>query len=101
MMLLMVVSYMFAIVLVQMGDGSEIGETYFHTVPTAMKNLLIGAVFPDLGDMLDEIGLASWSILFVFLGFLFAVALTLLNLLIGVLVNIVSIVAEVEKNRNA
>eukprot|EP00929_Paragymnodinium_shiwhaense_P080033 TRINITY_DN41718_c0_g1_i2.p1 TRINITY_DN41718_c0_g1~~TRINITY_DN41718_c0_g1_i2.p1 ORF type:complete len:684 (-),score=171.06 TRINITY_DN41718_c0_g1_i2:130-2181(-) len=95
--LMLIVTYMFAIVLTQLTAGSEIADRYFDTVPDAMKNMLIYAIFPDLDEMLNSVGLASWLWVFILTFFIFLISLTLLNMLVGVLCEVVGVVSAVEK----
>lgn len=95
--LMVVMAYIFALAFRQLTDGTEVGDTYFNSVPFGMKELLINAAMPDAGDFLNALG--AENLLFAFLGLLFLgmAALTLMNMLIGVLCEVIGVVSAVEK----
>jgi len=97
MILMILLAYMFAIAFAQLTRGSEVGDDYFSTVPDAMKHLLIAACFPDLEDFIDGVGDEGWALGLLFLLFVLLVSMTILNMLVGVLVEVVGVVASVEK----
>jgi len=99
MCLLLIFMYVFAIALTQMGNETDkVGEEFFSSVSHSMKTLLISGVFLDnlsgIGQaMLNESGLC----LVAFFTFILLGNLTVMNMLIGVLCEVVSDVAKVEK----
>eukprot|EP00929_Paragymnodinium_shiwhaense_P042732 TRINITY_DN22069_c0_g1_i1.p1 TRINITY_DN22069_c0_g1~~TRINITY_DN22069_c0_g1_i1.p1 ORF type:complete len:873 (+),score=212.92 TRINITY_DN22069_c0_g1_i1:82-2619(+) len=97
--LLITVTYMFAIVLTQLSANTEVGHRYFDTVPDAMKNMLVLTAFPDLYPLIHDVGITSWLWLFFFILFLFVAGLTVLNLLVAILVHVVQVVASVEREK--
>eukprot|EP00929_Paragymnodinium_shiwhaense_P085113 TRINITY_DN4556_c0_g1_i4.p1 TRINITY_DN4556_c0_g1~~TRINITY_DN4556_c0_g1_i4.p1 ORF type:complete len:680 (+),score=152.68 TRINITY_DN4556_c0_g1_i4:161-2200(+) len=97
--LMIVSTYVFALVLRQLTDGYPIGRLYFDTVPDAMKNMLIAAIFPDIDVLLNDVGMESWIWLLVLVCFVVLISLTLLNMLIGVLCEVVGVVSAVEKEQ--
>jgi len=98
MCLLVILLYLFAIALRQITEGSEVGEMWFHSVPAAMYKLLIEGVFLDnLGATADTIAESSPVFAVVFFIFVCMAALMVMNMLIGVLCEVVSAVAATEK----
>mmetsp|Transcript_22990 Transcript_22990/g.52627 ORF Transcript_22990/g.52627 Transcript_22990/m.52627 type:complete len:636 (-) Transcript_22990:120-2027(-) len=99
--LLMVVIYVFAIVFTQLriGEGSEFHEEHFSTIPKAMSFLLLQGTLPDLTDSVNAIGRHGWVYSVIFLVFTLLSSLTVMNMLIGVLVEVVSVVSAVEKEQ--
>jgi len=98
MCLLMIITYMFAIALKQLSDGTEMGETYFPGVATAMYSLWVhGTLLDDLSGICMDMKNESYVCLFLFNVFVLLAALTVMNMLIGVLCEVVSSVAETEK----
>lgn len=103
--LLLVITYVFAIALVNLKTDPEDGEEeptatgmYFETVPEAMHNLIVYATFlDDLSDFImgvkDDMSV-SFIICWVYIAL---AALTVMNMLIGVLCEVISAVAEEEK----
>eukprot|EP00440_Ansanella_granifera_P064715 gb/GFBE01070166.1/.p1 GENE.gb/GFBE01070166.1/~~gb/GFBE01070166.1/.p1 ORF type:complete len:644 (+),score=147.53 gb/GFBE01070166.1/:1-1932(+) len=98
MCLLIITMYVASILFTQLADGTAMGAYYFPTVQTAMYSLLIyGTFLDDLGPFCDEVGAESAACLFVVFIFVLISALTILNMLIGVLCEVVSAVAATER----
>jgi voltage-gated sodium channel len=100
--LLVLIMYLFAIIFRQLAEG-EVAERYFPTVPGAMASLLLEGVIPDMAMIIrdcsdSEMGggpvLATIILLFVLLA-----SLTVMNMLIGVLCEVVGVVSSVEKEQ--
>jgi len=95
--LMMGIIYVFAVAFRELSKGTELEDEYFSSVPTSMTMLLLWGAFPDLVDTVNNIGSASPYLAVLFVGFIFLTSLTVMNMLIGVLVEMVSMVAAVEK----
>merc|ERR1719454_2778610 len=54
--LLLLATYMFAILLTQISRGMDVGVVHFPSVVTSMKSMLIAGVVPDLHDILHDVG---------------------------------------------
>jgi hypothetical protein len=96
--LLVLAAYVFAIALTQLGAGYEWRELYFSSVPHGMYSLFIYGTFLDdlaaFGDPIlaeDPIA-ATLCVVFVVLA-----NMTLMNMLIGVLCEVIDSVAATEK----
>jgi hypothetical protein len=98
MLLLLLVTYVFAIALTQMSDGTEFREKYFRHVCLSMYSLLLYATFLDnLSEFTDAIRAESSFCFIIVLIFIALASLTVMNMLIGVLCEIVQSVARKEK----
>lgn len=98
--LLMLVLYVYAIAFVQLTGGTQVGFTYFNTVPEAMHTLLLDGAFMDgLGERAKQLLEEGLVYLFLFYSFVLVASLTVLNMLIGVLCEVISAVASTEKER--
>jgi len=98
MCLLVILLYLFAIMLRQLTDGTPVGDAFFYSVPASMYKLLIEGVFLDnLGDTAETIAATSPVYAAVFFVFVVCAALMVMNMLIGVLCEVVSAVAATEK----
>eukprot|EP00928_Gymnodinium_smaydae_P016020 TRINITY_DN15969_c0_g1_i1.p1 TRINITY_DN15969_c0_g1~~TRINITY_DN15969_c0_g1_i1.p1 ORF type:complete len:886 (+),score=188.62 TRINITY_DN15969_c0_g1_i1:147-2804(+) len=96
--LMVAFAYIFAIVLKQLTeDTSSVQDDFFSTVPSGMKVLLISAIFPDVGDAIDAIAGESYIACILFVMSVCITALAMLNMLVGVLCEVVTMVAQVEK----
>lgn len=90
--------YIFAIAFVQLLMETQVGQEHFNTVPKAMYTLIVrGALMDNIGAISDTIGDESIIIGMLFYVFVLVASLTILNMLIGVLCEVVSAVASVEK----
>jgi len=99
MVLLTLVIYIFAIVFTQLCADNVLGDGVFKTVPSSMWTLFIKGNFPDLHDIASEISSENWFLMVIFLGFILLSAVTLLNMLVGILVDVVRNVAATEKEK--
>ncbi|CAJ1393811.1 unnamed protein product [Effrenium voratum] len=96
--LLILVLYIFGIAFKQICDGLPIGRASFSTVPESMLTLLIHGVFMD--DMAELVALirTDSSVAFgTFIIFVLIASITLMNMLIGVLCEVVSMVGQSER----
>lgn len=98
-LLLVIILYVFAIAFTQLAmDKEHIRETYFTNVALSMYSLLIyGTFLDDLSQFCDDIRRESEPILILVFLFICLSALTVMNMLIGVLCEVVSAVAATEK----
>ncbi|CAK0803483.1 unnamed protein product [Prorocentrum cordatum] len=96
--LLVALMFVFGIAMRQLSAGSGLGDELFPSVPEAMITLLIDGVFLDeFGFVLRAVGAQSYLTAFVFMCFICLAALTVMNMLIGVVCELVSAVAAREK----
>lgn len=99
MCLLLMITYVFGIVFTQLSQGNPyLGMKYFSSVPHSMYSLLIYLTLLDsLAGFLEDLRENMWPLLCVSLVFICLAALTVMNMLIGVLCEVVSSVANTEK----
>jgi voltage-gated sodium channel len=105
--LICILLYVFAILLTQLTAdpamtvlNSENGENYFKTIPESMYTLLIYGTFLDnLAAVMEDIRQVSFILATIFLIFIALSALMVMNMLIGVLCEVVSAVAATEKEQ--
>jgi hypothetical protein len=95
--LLFIIIYVFAVVFRQLTDGSEIGSKYFQNVPHAINSLLLDGVLPDNAAIVNDLSEANWYLWPLIMFFILLASLTVMNMLVGVLVEVVGAVAESEK----
>jgi hypothetical protein len=95
--LLTIIIYVFAIVLCQLTEGSAVGAKRFEKVPAGMLNLLLLGNLPDHYPFVHEVGDENllWGLLMAF--FMLLAPITVMGMLTGVLVEVVSVVSAVEK----
>eukprot|EP00931_Biecheleriopsis_adriatica_P041201 TRINITY_DN23578_c0_g1_i1.p1 TRINITY_DN23578_c0_g1~~TRINITY_DN23578_c0_g1_i1.p1 ORF type:complete len:898 (+),score=206.83 TRINITY_DN23578_c0_g1_i1:263-2695(+) len=95
----MVIVYLFSILFNQFMRGSAAGHKYFSTVPEGINTLFLYGVFGSQAPMMNEVTAGQpwlWPIL-VF--FFMLVSLTVMYMLLGVLVDVISAVATSEKQK--
>jgi voltage-gated sodium channel len=98
MCLLLLVIYIFAIIMRQLSDGSEAGAKYFESIPAAMYVLLMHGTFLDnLGPVAADIRESGFVLVCIFFMFISMAALMVMNMLIGVLCEVVQAVASTER----
>jgi len=97
---LFLVIYTFAIVFTQLGKGTELEKRLCPDMLTTMGTLLLGGILPDVAPTTLE--MAAENIFFGVCFFLFVLMayVMIMNMLIGVLVEVVAVVASVEKEKN-
>jgi hypothetical protein len=93
--------YVFGILFVQVARDTDLNRNGgYNNVPSAMMTLVLSGLIPDMAPATyafakENFLFAALFMLFVFLGFI-----TIMNMLIGVLVQVVSVVATVEAETN-
>merc|ERR1712232_275587 len=96
---IIILLYVFSIAFCQMSVNTPtIGETYFRNVAFGMYSLFIYATFlDDLSNLMDDLRADKWPLVFLALVFICLASMTVMNMLVGVLCEVVASVAETEK----
>mmetsp|Transcript_16516 Transcript_16516/g.49866 ORF Transcript_16516/g.49866 Transcript_16516/m.49866 type:complete len:427 (+) Transcript_16516:2-1282(+) len=100
--LLVVFLYIFALIFVQLRQSNMLGNVYaedLKTVPDAMYFLLLRGILPDLAEHVFDFGNAHWLGAVIFLFFILMASLTIMNMLLGVLVQVVGAISDTEHER--
>eukprot|EP00931_Biecheleriopsis_adriatica_P087536 TRINITY_DN6199_c1_g1_i1.p1 TRINITY_DN6199_c1_g1~~TRINITY_DN6199_c1_g1_i1.p1 ORF type:complete len:693 (-),score=162.56 TRINITY_DN6199_c1_g1_i1:71-2149(-) len=96
--LLGVFIYVFGIAFRQLTNDTDVGTTHFPGVIQAMHTLLLdGTLLDSLGTVLKALGKESFIYVVIFYMFVLLSAVTVMNMLIGILCEIVSAVAATER----
>eukprot|EP00929_Paragymnodinium_shiwhaense_P008245 TRINITY_DN11218_c0_g1_i1.p1 TRINITY_DN11218_c0_g1~~TRINITY_DN11218_c0_g1_i1.p1 ORF type:complete len:784 (-),score=151.71 TRINITY_DN11218_c0_g1_i1:418-2769(-) len=97
-LLLMILLYIFGIAFRQLVGDTPAGKLYFSSMINAMHTLLLdGCLLDGAGRIVVALAEESFVYVLVFYVFILLAALTVLNMLIGVLCEVVSAVAATEK----
>mmetsp|Transcript_66191 Transcript_66191/g.186386 ORF Transcript_66191/g.186386 Transcript_66191/m.186386 type:complete len:631 (-) Transcript_66191:241-2133(-) len=97
--LMTILVYVFAIGFRQLTDGTTVGFDYFSSVPASMHTLLLdGSLMDNPGVLIFRLSDESVVLAAFFYIFILFAALTLCNMLIGVLCEVVSNVAHIERH---
>jgi hypothetical protein len=97
--LLLFIIYVFAIAFKQLTHGTSVGDRYFRDVLTSIATLLLQGTLPDLANIVYAIREEHILLSGFFLFFILLATLMLMNMLVGVLVEVVSTVSSVEKEQ--
>eukprot|EP00927_Polykrikos_kofoidii_P084895 TRINITY_DN9081_c0_g1_i2.p1 TRINITY_DN9081_c0_g1~~TRINITY_DN9081_c0_g1_i2.p1 ORF type:complete len:652 (-),score=149.45 TRINITY_DN9081_c0_g1_i2:16-1971(-) len=99
-LLQLIILYVFGITFVQITSDLNVGEKHFALVVTSMHTLLVhGTLMDNIGELVYELIEESVINAVVFYIFVLISALTVMNMLIGVLCEVVSAVAATEKEQ--
>lgn len=96
-LLWLIIIYVFAVVFRQITEGDAIGAQYFGSVPAAMNTLLLDGILPDTSVFVNDLGRANPFLWILILCFILLAGVTLTYMLIGVLVDVVAVIASAEK----
>jgi len=97
-MLLLIIIYVFAIIFTQLLWNDPAGKGCFETVPMAMHCLLMNGVFSDQAQFIEQLLSSSIAYYVFILCYMVLGSLTVLNMLLGVICEVMSVVAQVEKD---
>jgi len=97
--LLVFIVYIFALAFKQLCDGTTLGEQRFDSVLEAMRTLFLDATLPDFSSIVSEAGEEHICYSFLLLAFILLGTLTVMNMLVGVLVEVVKVVSCVENEQ--
>eukprot|EP00929_Paragymnodinium_shiwhaense_P054688 TRINITY_DN27415_c0_g1_i1.p1 TRINITY_DN27415_c0_g1~~TRINITY_DN27415_c0_g1_i1.p1 ORF type:complete len:732 (+),score=158.64 TRINITY_DN27415_c0_g1_i1:134-2329(+) len=101
-MLLCLLIYVTAVAFRQLLGDTAAGIKFFPTMEDAMHTLLLeGCFMNDLAPLVKALQAEGVVFVFLFYSFLMLAAMTMLNMLIGVLCEVVSAVAQSEKEANS
>eukprot|EP00435_Cladocopium_sp_Y103_P037208 s1613_g9.t2 len=93
-LLLLGLVYVFAIFFTQTLDGKH---ESFKTVSVSMNTLLLNGALPDQSDLVNSLMDEHWFFYGLILTYLLLASLTVMNMLIGILCEVISVVSHVEK----
>eukprot|EP00931_Biecheleriopsis_adriatica_P038236 TRINITY_DN21922_c0_g1_i2.p1 TRINITY_DN21922_c0_g1~~TRINITY_DN21922_c0_g1_i2.p1 ORF type:complete len:800 (-),score=167.05 TRINITY_DN21922_c0_g1_i2:80-2479(-) len=89
--------YVFAVILRQATDGQDTGRIQFQSVPHAMNSLLLDGILPDQSYLVNDLAGVSYFLWPVVVVFILLTVVTLMYMLIGVMVNVIAMVAAAER----
>jgi len=96
-MLTVIILYVYAVAFRQMTKETEIGLKYFRTVPEAMNNLLLDGMLPLYAPIVKDVSRENFMFWPVVMSFILLASITVMNMLVGVLVEVVRTVADRER----
>mmetsp|Transcript_53662 Transcript_53662/g.166586 ORF Transcript_53662/g.166586 Transcript_53662/m.166586 type:complete len:855 (-) Transcript_53662:52-2616(-) len=96
-LLWVILIYIFAVVFRQLTDGQKLGMDHFPDVVSSMNTLLLQGILPQNANILTAVTdehLLYWPLMMMFI---LLSAITLMFMLIGVLTEVIHLVAQTEK----
>eukprot|EP00931_Biecheleriopsis_adriatica_P117348 TRINITY_DN92876_c0_g1_i1.p1 TRINITY_DN92876_c0_g1~~TRINITY_DN92876_c0_g1_i1.p1 ORF type:complete len:843 (-),score=185.97 TRINITY_DN92876_c0_g1_i1:118-2619(-) len=98
-LLWLVIIYVFAVLLRQLTEGQDVGGLYFGSVGASMNTLLLNGILADYAPLVNGVyeegdSLFLWAIM---LFFVLLTCITIMYMLVGVLVDVVGVIAGSEK----
>ena len=98
--LLLLITYVFAVAFMQFSrDTPDLRELFFSSMPTTVENLILHCIFPDQAYFYSEVAADSGIMAFLVVMFIFLGTLTVMNMLLGVLVEAIKTVSEIEREQ--
>lgn len=99
-LLLLILTYAFGIAFKQLAVGTEAADLYFKTLPMSMHTLLRnGTLLDGLTIITTILSRDAWYLLVLFYFYVLLSSLTVMNMLIGVLCQVVSNVSQTEREQ--
>lgn len=98
MFLLVLVIFLFAIIFTQLLRGSDTGDGKFESVPQAMNFLLLQVLCGFDANLINQLLAASWIAYVLYLVFVVIASMTIMNMLIGILCDVVSTTTKTESD---
>lgn len=99
--LLLIIVYIFSIAFTQLLVDTDAGQSYFNNIADSMLTLLVHCTLIDgLPKVVKVVGKENYFYGFVLLVFVLLASLTVMNMLIGILCEVVTVVSAVEKENS-
>merc|ERR1719282_1551461 len=97
--LLFLIIYIFGIAFMQLTKNTPLHDSYFNNLTNTMKYLLLKGILPDQGPFVEILAEESIFYAILMLVFILVGSLTVMNMLVGVLVEVVKTVSSIEKEQ--
>jgi voltage-gated sodium channel len=96
-LLTVIILYVYGVAFRQISKDSAIGDQYFSSVTKAMNSLLVEGMLPIYARIINDVTGASPWYWFLIMTFILLASVTVMNMLVGVLCEVVRTVAERER----
>lgn len=93
-----IIVYVYALVFCMVAEGN-IETQYFNSIPSAMNSLLLGGILPTHAAFVNGVAAEHWVFWPLAVSFVSLASVMLMNMLVGVLVDLVNAIAVTEKDR--
>uniref|UniRef100_A0A7S4SUK9 EF-hand domain-containing protein n=1 Tax=Alexandrium monilatum TaxID=311494 RepID=A0A7S4SUK9_9DINO len=98
--ILLIVTYGFAVCLRQLGKSTSWGDENFRSVPHSVYTLVLVSLFPDNVNLVDAIAEETWLCGLIYFMFLVLTVVMLMNMLIGILVDNIFLLSNAQKEKH-
>eukprot|EP00931_Biecheleriopsis_adriatica_P102239 TRINITY_DN77234_c0_g1_i1.p1 TRINITY_DN77234_c0_g1~~TRINITY_DN77234_c0_g1_i1.p1 ORF type:complete len:850 (-),score=205.70 TRINITY_DN77234_c0_g1_i1:21-2570(-) len=93
-----VIIYVFAIVLRQLAKPNDVlAPQYFSSVPHSFSTLLLNGLLPDNAPLVNDLAAGDPIMWPIMVAFVLLVGVTIMYMLVGVLVDVIGVIATTEK----
>eukprot|EP00931_Biecheleriopsis_adriatica_P074547 TRINITY_DN48586_c0_g1_i1.p1 TRINITY_DN48586_c0_g1~~TRINITY_DN48586_c0_g1_i1.p1 ORF type:complete len:906 (+),score=180.77 TRINITY_DN48586_c0_g1_i1:253-2718(+) len=89
--------YLFAITFRQLTDRTVFGDSYFPSVTEGMSSLLLDGILPDFAPIMRAAGAQHPGLWLLMMIFVMLCSITVMYMLVGILVEVVSVISAQEK----
>ena len=102
--LLLLITYVFSVAFMQFSRGTLLADpeyefAFFDSMGRTISSLILYCIFPDQEFFYTEVAKQSWEMAILVVVFIFLGSLTVMNMLLGVLVEAIKTVSEIEREQ--
>ena len=102
--LLLLITYVFSVAFMQFSRGTTLAEkggefAFFDSIGRTVSSLILYCIFPDQEFFYTMVAQESWEMALLVVVFIFLGSLTVMNMLLGVLVEAIKTVSEIEREQ--
>lgn len=98
-MLLLIITFIFSIAFLELSSHTPLEQEYFRSIPDAIVSLILHCIVPDQEVFFKSLAEESWILGVLVLLFILLGSLTVMNMLLGVLVEAVKTVSTIEQEQ--
>ena len=98
-MLLLIITFIFSIAFLELSSDTPLEQLYFQSIPDAIVSLILHCIVPDQEVFFKSLADENWILGVLVLLFILLGSLTVMNMLLGVLVEAVKTVSTIEQEQ--
>lgn len=97
--LLLLITYVFSVAFMTFARGTSLEKTHFSSMGDSVMALIMKGILPDQESFFQEVNEVSWLMGLLVLLFILFGSLTVMNMLLGVLVEAINTVSTIEREQ--
>ncbi|CAJ1387619.1 unnamed protein product [Effrenium voratum] len=97
--LLLLITYVFSVAFMQFSRGTALEQSFFSDMGTAVMSLILNCILADQEAFFQSVAKESWFMACMVLIFILFGSLTVMNMLLGVLVEAIKTVSTIEREQ--